>query len=393
MALLRAFRCNASSVLCSATPSLESYSLARSKKLKLIELPKRVTEHSLPEVEIVDLRKHRTGPTGLRWLSAPLHQAIDEALGEGNQAILFLNRRGYSPSLLCASCGEFVRCPACSVTLTEHRKRGLMCCHYCNFSREIPLQCPACKAFTLMGVGLGTEQIETLVKQHWPKARVLRLDRDTASSDRGQAVIESFRKGEADILVGTQMVSKGHDIGKVTVVGVIYADNSLSLPDFRAAERVFQLLAQVSGRAGRGARPGRVFVQTLQPELPLMRAVAAHDYEAYVKNELHTRQELGYPPYSRMVAVRVNAIDEQCAANVAGVLAERARAKAPKDVRLLGPAPAPIFRLRGRFRFRFLMIARNRQDLRVPLSAVIEEIERGIAPARASVDIDPYSML
>jgi primosomal protein N' (replication factor Y) len=396
MALLRAHRAGAICVLGSATPSVESYYLAERGKLGLLSLPARATSHQLPSVEVVDLRRHRSTPSGHPLLSAPLHQAIAACLEAGEQGILFLNRRGFAPSLRCSACGEVVRCPACSVALTEHRRASALRCHYCDFAMPSREQCPSCHAAALERLGLGTEKLEDTLAEVFPSARIARLDRDTATGKTLEGVLDRLRRRELDLLVGTQMVTKGHDLPGVTLVGVILADQSLAFPDFRAAERTFQLLAQVAGRAGRGERPGRVLLQTFQPDHPAVMAAASHDFDRFARRELTDRRELGYAPYARLVAVRVDAGDEAKAAAVAGNLGRVARGC--PDVRsgrvqVLGPAPAPIARIRGRYRYRLLLRGPERARVRAVAAELAARIDEGVAPARAHVDVDPVSML
>jgi primosomal protein N' (replication factor Y) len=396
MALLRAHRAHAVCVLGSATPSLESYHLTEQGKLTLLTLAERATSQPLPPVEIVDLAKQRgAGPTGQRLLSDPLHLALEQCLAASEQAILFLNRRGFSPSVRCNGCGELLQCPACSVSLTAHKGAGVLRCHYCDFTSPHRGSCMLCGSKDLMELGLGTEQLEQTLAQWFPKARVARLDRDTASGEGVEAVLDRLRTREVDILVGTQMVTKGHDVPGVTLVGVILADQSLAFPDFRASERTFQLLAQVGGRAGRGERPGRVILQTYLPEHPAVHFAQTHDYLGFLRSEQAARRELGYPPYSRLVALRIDASQESQASRAAETLAQVARAQpAVRDerVEVLGPAPAPIGRLRGRYRYRFLLKSPDRRALRAVALALVPSLSE-VAPARASLDVDPVNML
>jgi primosomal protein N' (replication factor Y) len=396
MAMLRAHRAGAVCVLGSATPSLESYRLTEDGRLSLLRLTRRATAQSLPPVEVVDMARHRGTPSGHPLISAPLHRALDECLADGEQAILFLNRRGFAPSARCTECGELQECPACSVALTVHRGARVMRCHYCDFSAAHTGACLRCGAPGLVELGAGTEQLESALTDAFPGARVARLDRDTASGEGVEAVLERLRSRQVDILVGTQMVTKGHDIPGVTLVGVVLADQSLAFPDFRAAERTFQLLAQVSGRAGRGDRPGRVVLQTYQPHHPAVRFAMRHDYLGFCRDEMNARQELGWPPFSRLVAVRVDAGSESRAAATADLLARVARAHpACRDgrVEVLGPAPAPIGRLRGRYRHRLLLKSPDRPLLRAVAATLVEQIDAGVSPARATVDVDPVAML
>jgi primosomal protein N' (replication factor Y) len=375
---------------------VESYHLTERGKLNLLTLPSRATSQQLPDVELVDLRRHRSGPSGHALLSAPLHRALEQCLSRQEQAILFLNRRGFAPSIRCVACGAIMECPACSVALTEHRKAGVLRCHYCDHSTPPGDRCGECGAEAIERVGLGTEQLEETLNEHFAPARIARLDRDTATGRSLEKVLDRLRRREIDVLVGTQMVTKGHDLPGVTLVGVVLADQPLSFPDFRAGERTFQLLAQVAGRAGRGEHSGRVLFQTFQPEHPAVRAAAAHDYDTFYRHELGERRELGYSPFSRLIAVRVDAGDEGRGRAAARELARVARAQEPVregHVQVLGPAPAPIARLRGRWRFRVMMRGPDRRRLRHVGLAVVRRIDEGLSPARAQVDVDPVSML
>ncbi len=398
MALLRGFRAGAVVVLGSATPSMESVGLARKGKIEELDLPDRaVAAATLPKVTIVDIKRIGAGPTGDKLISLPLHRAIDQTLAAGEQTILFLNRRGFAPSVVCDACGAVEMCRDCSVALTYHRARGgRLRCHYCDYEGPLPPICTGCKAPALTLEGLGTEKLEATIAAAFPKARVARLDRDVAGGEKSEAILERMRNGEIDILVGTQMVAKGHDLPMVTLVGVVNADASLSLPDFRAAERGFQLLVQVAGRAGRHDRPGRVLIQTRAPEHPAIQFATRHDVRGFLARELIDRQEVGYPPFSRLALVRIDAPDEETARTAAAKLAAVGRATPDalgRRVEVLGPAPAPIARLRGRFRFRVLLRAKDRGPLRAVVERVAaarEELDRQV---RAAIDIDPVSML
>jgi len=397
LALLRAHRCAAVCVLGSATPSLESFQLAEAGRLTYLPMPERANAKAvLPPIEIVDLNNMRSGPTGAYYLSAPLMAAVRESLAQGEQSILFLNRRGFAPSVRCNACGELLQCPACSVSLTKHRRAQRLRCHYCDFNMSAHGPCLKCGESELAELGLGTERLEDELQAAFPSARVGRLDRDTVASEGAGKAIERLRRGEIDILVGTQMVTKGHDIPNVTVVGVILADQTLAFPDFRAHERTFQLLTQVAGRAGRGERPGRVFFQTFQPEHPSIVHACSHDYAGFCRWELQVRRELLFPPFARLAAIRVDAGDEEEARRACAQLADFARRHPlvlSEKVQVLGPAPAPIERLRGRYRFRFILRSAERGPLRKVAAALTKPLDEGVAPARASLDIDPYSML
>jgi len=393
MALLRAHRAGAAAVLGSATPSLESIALARSGKLELLSLPARARKTAiLPQVEIVDLRRVGPGPGGERLLSLPLFRALERTLAAKEQAILFLNRRGFAPSLLCEECGAMCQCPNCSVALTLHRAAGgRLRCHYCEYAVQIPDRCPACNAPALAEEGSGTERIEEALGQIFPEARIARLDRDVAQGTKSERVLDRMRRREIDVLVGTQMVTKGHDLPSVTLVGVLNADAALSMPDFRAAERSFHLLVQVAGRAGRGDAPGLVLIQTRQPEHPAVSCAARHDVAGFVEIEMRQRAELGYPPFARLALVRVDAADEAHALAEVERLARLARSASSSEVEILGPAPAPLARLRNRFRFRFMVRSENRAALRTVLLAVARGGQS--RRARVAIDVDPVNML
>jgi primosomal protein N' (replication factor Y) len=393
MALLRAYRAGAVCVLGSATPSLSSEALVQGGRLERLRLPERATAQvALPEVEIVDLRRVGAGPSGHRLLSLPLHRALERVLEAKEQAILFLNRRGFAPSLICEGCGHVMSCPNCAVALTLHRSHGeRLRCHYCDYAIPRPELCPDCKSARLSDEGAGTERIESSLAGIFPEARVARLDRDVAAGAKSERVLDRMRRREIDILVGTQMVTKGHDLPNVTLVGVLNADAALSLPDFRAAERTFHLLVQVAGRAGRGDSPGRVMIQTWQPEHAAVVLAARHDVDAFVAREMRDREELSYPPFSRIALVRVDAVEEGVARSEAQRLAEVARRAAPPGVDILGPAAAPLARLRNRYRFRFLVRSKERAPLRKTLLAVARaNVDRR---ARFGIDVDPVSML
>jgi primosomal protein N' (replication factor Y) len=394
LAVVRAQRAGAVAVLGSATPSLESYRNVVLGRFRRLLLPVRANPSAaarpLPPVEILDLRVRPPGPDGL--LSPLLAEAIGVTLAAGEQSILFLNRRGFSPLILCRACGHVLRCPHCAVSMTYHRRRDRLLCHYCARTESIPAACPKCRQRTLEGMGMGTEQVETLVRQSFPAARVARLDRDTAEDGRRvERLLGQVHAGEIDVLVGTQMVTKGHDFEKVTLVGVLQPDQGMHLPDFRAAERTFQLLEQVAGRAGRGVLPGRVLVQTYNPDHPAILCLRTHDYEGFVRGELARRQETQYPPFSRMIALRVDGPDEKQVRAVAAEAAARARAAAEPSVRVLGPAEAPIARLRGRTRWQVWLSAVERAAVnRTARAAAALSLPRDV---RLAIDVDPQSVL
>jgi primosomal protein N' (replication factor Y) len=398
MALLRAHRAGAVAVLGSATPSLDTEMLARSGKLDRLELPERAHAAAvLPAVELVDLKRMGPGPTRNSLISLPLHRALEKVLAAREQAILFLNRRGFAPSILCESCGAIMRCKLCSVALTFHRAgRGRMLCHYCDFTCPLPEKCADCGKGPLSLEGLGTEKLEATIAEGFPGARVGRLDRDVAAGPAAERVLERMRRGDIDVLVGTQMVTKGHDLPRVTLVGVINADASLSMPDYRAAERAFQLLVQVAGRAGRHDRPGTVLVQTRNPEHPAIVFAARHDVRGFVEHELADRRELGYPPFARLALLRLEGADEQRVERASREIAAAAREMAAArsgSVQVLGPAPAPLARLRGRYRYQVMLRAKERRPLRSVLVALLAVRDRIGGPVRIAIDVDPVQMM
>jgi primosomal protein N' (replication factor Y) len=394
MAILRAHLVSGVCVLGSATPSLETEHLARTGKAQKIVLPDRARAQEMPTVEIVDLRRIGPGPTGDRRLSAVLHRAIEATLAAKEQTILFLNRRGFAPSVRCEGCGELCSCPHCSVALTYHRVRsGVVRCHWCDYEAPIPTRCKKCNGDRIALEGLGTEKLEETLAAAFPEARVARLDRDVASGKDVEKILTRVRAREVDILVGTQMVTKGHDLPHVTLVGVINADAALSIPDFRAAERAFQLLVQVAGRAGRGDSPGKVLVQTYDPDHHAITFAIRHDVMGFFNRELRDRKELSYPPFSRMVLARVDAIDEQAAQEAAAHLARAARAIAQTALDVRGPAAAPIAKVRNRFRFRVMLRSASRELLRQGALAIHAASASLPRTVRVTIDVDPVGAL
>lgn len=398
LALLRASRAAAVAVLGSATPSLETHRNAGTGKLSRLVLAHRATAQPLPRVEIVDMRRHRSGPGGQRLVSGPLAAALQETLDRGEQAILFLNRRGFAPSLTCAACGEAQRCDDCAVALTLHKRPAGLVCHYCGARRPAPQKCPSCGAPDLRPIGVGTEKAEELLCALFPGARVARLDRDVASGRGAEEVLERLRGGEIDILVGTQMVTKGHDFPRVTLAGVLLADVGLHMPDFRAAERSFQLLTQVAGRTGRSALGGRAIIQTYCPDHPAVVAARSHDFAGFAALEMAGREELGYPPFGRLVALRLSGPSlprvERAALELARALRDARRSgRQDSGVQLLGPAPAPVAMVQGRHRWRILLRGARREELRRVVLAVYDRIEAPPAGVRIQLDVDPVAML
>jgi len=402
LAVVRAKQAGALVVLGSATPSLETLENARKGRYRKLSLPSRVDDRPMPSIELVDLRLER--PRGVEMagapeppiLSPPVVTAMDEVLARGQQVILFLNRRGFSTFLVCEVCGQGVRCTQCDVSLTYHQSMRKVMCHYCGQTWPLPEHCPECRG-NLLRMGTGTEKVEAEVAQGFPKARVARLDRDAASSaEKLTELLASFARRELDVLVGTQMVAKGHDFPGVTLVCVVMADTSLALPDFRAAERTFQLLTQVAGRAGRGTDAGRVLVQTYNPDSEPVKRALAHDFDGFAEAELDLRKNLAYPPFTRMVGFRIEGDSPEQTKQVARMLGDRIARRMPpaeKGVRLLGPAPAPISKIKGKTRWQLLL----KGPTHASLSALVYEVERALPDVPSSVkvviDVDPGAML
>ena len=381
-------------ILGSATPSVESYQNARSGRYRMLELTERVEARPMPRVEIVDL-KTRPGQTAADGLfSPPLLSALKENLELGHQSLIFLNRRGFASFLQCWSCGFVFRCPRCSISLTFHLGRNSTFCHHCGFRQRKAEACPECGNLSLTEVGFGTERIEHELRRLLPKARIGRMDRDTTSARGAQErIFRSWEKGELDVLVGTQMIAKGHDVGGVTLVGVVLADSSLNLPDFRAAEKTFQIISQVAGRAGRARQPGRVIVQTLVPGHYCFDHAQIHDYPSFFATETGFRRELGYPPFQHLVHVRLDGADEDKVAAGARDLARALRReKLPAPLEILGPAPSPIAKLRNRYRWQILLKGRSRPALLALARRAVALVPKGRA-TRLHVDVDPYNML
>ena len=367
VAVVRAHDAGACVLLGSATPSLESRYNAESGKYTLLELPARIEERPMPTVELVDMRQEFLETRKQATFSRKLTAALAERLANHEQTIILLNRRGFSSFVACRACGERVECVNCSVTLTFHKRDRRLLCHYCGYAQKPPSACPKCSSDHIYFLGLGSERVEEELHRDFPAARIARLDRDTATGGRRfETILNGFRKGDYDILVGTQMIAKGHDIPNVTLVGVISADMGLGVPDFRAAERTFQLLTQVAGRAGRGSVPGIVLIQTIQPDHYAIRLAAAQDYGAFYEKELAFRRALHYPPFSAMANVLVRGEKKEVALGMSTSLA-RLFTPPPDKLRVLGPAEAPVARLRNEYRYQFVIKAARRIPLSVRL--------------------------
>jgi primosomal protein N' (replication factor Y) len=391
MAVVRGSLANTAVVLTSATPSLETESNARRGRYKRLQLSERYSGTEVPQLEAIDLRKD--GPRKGRWISPRLEQAINETISRGEQVLLFLNRRGYAPLTLCRSCGFRMRCVNCDTWLVEHRYRKRLVCHHCGFDMPPPQHCPKCETpDSFVPIGPGVERLEEEVRPAFPEARTLVLSSDMAGGvERLRAELEAVTNRDVDIVIGTQLVAKGHHFPGLALVGIIDADLGLNYGDPRAAERTFQLLHQVVGRAGRENIGGRGLLQTYQPEHPVMKALLAGDRDAFYDSEIKSREKAGLPPFGRMVAIIVSAKDGPTAESHARKLA--ANAPISDDVRLLGPAEAPLSMIRGRHRWRLLVSSPRNFDL----SHYVREWLEAAPPARGSVrvqiDVDPQSFL
>jgi primosomal protein N' (replication factor Y) (superfamily II helicase) len=395
VAIVRAKMENAVALLGSATPSLETYHHARNGKYELLTLASRVANRSMASVEIVDLREdfqrtHQAGP-----ISAALHSGIQQCLTLGTQALVLINRRGYSWSVLCRSCGASVQCANCSISMTYHKHRNRLECHYCGSIQEVPKECPKCRSKYVYFFGEGSEHLEERLRKEFPGARIARLDRDTARTKRQyQETLGAFASGALDILVGTQMLAKGHDFQRVTLVGVISADSSLHMPDFRAAERTFQLLTQVAGRAGRGELAGRVLIQTYYPEHYAIQDAVRQDYLSFFEREAHFRRMMQYPPFASLANVIVRDTSLEKAIVWSRQLSEYFSAYGGKGARILGPATAPLARLKKEHRFQFLLKSPRRSVLTKVLGGAMAYCEvKEIPQTAVLVDMDPLSLL
>ncbi|HWZ53215.1 MAG TPA: primosomal protein N' [Candidatus Acidoferrales bacterium] len=393
-AVYRAQLEGAVAILGSATPSLETFHNARTGKYQLLELTSRVENRALAEVRIVDLREefrreHRAAP-----ISEPLRAAVALRLEEGTQAMILINRRGYSWSLLCRSCGSMIQCENCSIALTYHKSRQRLECHYCGYSIRPPKECPKCKGGYLYFVGDGAERVEEYLHEQFPKARIARLDRDTVRTKREyQQVLGAFAGGEIDVLVGTQMVAKGHDFQRVTLVGVVAADLALGRPDFRAAERTFQLLTQVAGRAGRGELAGEVLVETYFPEHYAIQYAVQQDYVSFYEKEAHFRRMLHYPPFAALASILIRDRKIENAIRWSRALAGYFAPFENRSVKILGPAAAPLSRLRREYRFQFVLKSPQRSALSRALSGCLDFCASKEIPETAViVDVDPTSL-
>lgn len=395
LALFRAKKTGAVAVLGSATPALETRQLAEQGRLTELRLAERIHGRPMPKVQLVDLARAVETAHELPMFTRPLEDALRETVTAGEQAILFLNRRGFNSVVVCDDCAEVRRCPSCSVSLTYHKGSRALVCHYCGHQERLELPCKKCQSLAMKPYGFGTERVAEALSALIPEARVLRLDRDITSRVGAlEEVLAKFHRREADILVGTQMVAKGHDFPGVTLVGILCADASLAFPDFRAAERTFQLMTQVAGRAGRADLPGRVIVQTFQPQHYALTAAIDHDDERFFRVECESRRSAGYPPFGRVGLVRVESENAQAALSTANRLGELARAACREEgLRARGPIPAPIERIRGRYRHMLMLSAPSPAKLVQAMRFVRDKAGKLPSGVDVIFDVDAVDLL
>ncbi|HET9085950.1 MAG TPA: primosomal protein N' [Acidobacteriaceae bacterium] len=408
VAVMRAKQAGATIVLGSATPSLESWSNAQRGRYSLLSMHNRVGQRPLPEVSLIDMRREFTETGQETLLSRALQEEIESTLGRGEQAILLLNRRGYSIVAMCRACGDKLECENCAIALTHHKSASddapsiperpqsqRMECHYCGFRRMVPNRCPSCESEHLFFYGVGSQQGEEKLQEIFPHARIARMDRDTMRHHRDyERILARMQSGEVNLLVGTQMIAKGHDIHGVTLVGVIGLDHALGLPDFRSAERVFQLLTQVAGRAGRGELPGRVLVQTHHPDHYAIRCAAVHDYNSFVDQEMHYRRLLHYPPAAVLTNVLIEHTDLAKATQWTNLLKEWMQNRTLPGVRVIGPAASPISRIKRVYRFHFILKASHRKQLIPAVRQMLAYADSAEIPRRfLTIDVDAVHLM
>jgi primosomal protein N' (replication factor Y) len=394
VAIVRAQGAAACVVLGSATPSLESRYNADRGKYTLLSLPGRVEDRPMPTVELIDMRQEFLETRKQDTFSRKLIEGLGLRLENGEQTIVLLNRRGFSSFVACRACGERVQCINCSLTLTYHKRDRRLLCHYCGYAEKVPSVCPKCVSEHIYFLGMGSERVEEELHRAFPAARIARLDRDTVTGKRHyETILNEFREGNYDILVGTQMIAKGHDIPNVTLVGVVSADVGLGMPDFRAAERTFQLLTQVAGRAGRGSVPGIVLVQTINPDHYAVRMAAAQDYQAFYEKELNFRRMMHYPPFSAMANILVRSEKQEMAMRMSSELA-MLLTPPPEKLKVMGPAEAPVPRLKNEFRYQFLIKAASRKVLNELLQRFRSfAVERKWGATALVIDVDPLTLM
>ncbi|MBN1353050.1 MAG: primosomal protein N' [Candidatus Omnitrophica bacterium] len=400
VALMRAKLANCPVILGSATPSLESFYLAKKGELEMVKLTKRIDERSLPKTKVVDMRMELATRKKVCMFSKVLVDSIERVLKDGRQVMIFLNRRGFSTYVNCKRCGLVLKCKKCDSVMVYHYETRNLICHYCNFRMPPPDICPKCNAAYMKYFGIGTEKVESEIARLFPQARIARMDTDaTAKRGSHDRILGEFKKHNIDILVGTQMIAKGLDFPRVTLVGVVNADVTLNLPDFRASERTFNLLTQVAGRAGRGEDGGEVIIQTYAPEHYAILAASKHDYEKFYAQEIKSRKELFFPPFVHLIKLTLRSRNEKSASDAAGSLKEfleknlfnTEKEKSVDKIDIAGPAPSPIARVRGFFRWNVLLKGRNRTTMCETLRGALRSYRKP-AGVILTIDVDPMSM-
>lgn len=398
VAVMRAKQEDIPIVLGSATPSLESFFNARLGKYHLITLPERATGQVMPDIQLVDMRPLKIEGKPLPLLSPPLIAALQKRLDHGEQSLLLMNRRGFARFIVCEACGHVAMCPNCEVSLTYHQHNRELRCHYCDYHTDAPDTCEVCKSSELKPIGAGSERVEDHLQKTFPTARIGRLDSDTVSTQTKRTeLLQAMHDRDIDILVGTQMIAKGHDFAHVTLVGVISAEMSLNMPDFRAPERSFQLLTQVSGRAGRAHLPGEVIIQTVQPEHYCLRHVMAHDYVGFAEAEMQHRKDLRYPPFGRLISCTISANVETKGLEYAAILGDALRDFVQThhlECDVLGPSPALLYKLRGKTRMQLLLKLKSAIHVQAMTRAILTHTDVS-APSgvQATIDVDPLNFI
>ncbi|WP_277673385.1 primosomal protein N' [Piscibacillus halophilus] len=382
-------------VLGSATPTLESYARALKGVYHLLELTERVNEQAMPEVEIVDMRQELMQGNRAMF-SNTLTDKINERLERQEQVVLMLNRRGYSTFVMCRECGETVKCDHCDISMTYHRHQHKLKCHYCNDERPMPNICPNCESDAIRFFGTGTQKVEEALNIHFPEARVIRMDVDTTSRKGAhERLLQKFGNHEADILLGTQMIAKGLDFKNVTLVGVIAADSMLHLPDFRASEKTFQLLTQVSGRAGRHELPGEVVIQTYSPEHYSVEYASQYDYESFFNKEMQVRKQFQYPPYFYLALINISHDNHVEAVQVANEVANIISKNTTGNCQLMGPSPSPMLRIKDRYRYQCMLKYKRRENVEEALQEVLKHFQKQInqQQLQLTIDFEPYHFM
>jgi len=395
LAVVKAKLDNAVVVLGSATPGIRSYYNALNKKYSHLEITQRVENKPLPEIEIVDMKMQMAEQGKAPILSSQLIAAIEMTLLKKEQVLLFLNKRGFDTFLVCADCGYSFRCPNCAVSLKNHAAEGIIKCHYCNYTQKALPVCPKCHGQRILSYGVGTQKLEAEVLKLFPDSRTFRMDSDTTKARGAQEkILQKLWQQEIDILVGTQMITKGHDFPFITLVGVISADTSLNMPDFRAGERTFQQLTQVAGRGGRGSIPGRVIIQTFNPQHYALKHVQNHDYQSFYAEEISFRKDLKYPPFGRIINLRMSATNKDALVEQAKLLhkmANKMSAQFGNKVEIMGPTESPLAKIQGRYRYQMLLKSENAQALHQLTRKLLHEMEK--STVKITVDVDPENFM